>query len=29
MVAGQANMNNRVGSAARQIFPARRSPGAP
>jgi alkylhydroperoxidase family enzyme len=23
MVAGQANMNNRVGSAARQIFPAR------
>lgn len=27
MVAGQANMNNRVGSAARQIFPARRSPG--
>lgn len=25
MVAGQANMNNRVGSAARQIFPARRS----
>jgi alkylhydroperoxidase family enzyme len=29
MVAGQANMNNRVGSAARQIFPARRSPSAP
>jgi alkylhydroperoxidase family enzyme len=26
MVAGQANMNNRVGSAARQIFPARRAP---
>ena len=25
MVAGQANMNNRVGSAARQVFPARRS----
>ncbi len=24
MVAGQANMNNRVGSAARQIFPAGR-----
>ena len=24
MVAGQANMNNRVGSAARLIFPARR-----
>ena len=24
MVAGQANMNNRVGSAARQIFPARK-----
>ena len=26
MIAGQANMNNRVGSAARQIFPPRRSP---
>ena len=25
MVAGQANMNNRVGSAARLIFPARRT----
>ncbi len=24
MVAGQANMNNRVGSGARQIFAARR-----
>lgn len=29
MVAGQANMNNRVGSAARQIFPARRATSAP